>query len=283
MLKHTKGNLNDSLGDRMKMYEQAEAGRVLMPGIPVIARLDGRSFHNFTKGLPRPYSEPLHTCMVDTVKELIKQSHATVGYTQSDEISLVWTDFVKHEEFLFSSKIQKLTSVLASIATVAFYRSVLTHLGSDYADRMPTFDCRVWQVPNEGEALNVLRWREWDCTKNSITMAASAYYSHTELHKKSGSEKQEMLWQQGINWNDYPDWFKRGTYVKQVRIHSAFTAEEIDNLPEKHHARVDPNLVVRRSVITALNFPALGGLANPEILFYNSELQDEISASLLVR
>jgi tRNA(His) 5'-end guanylyltransferase len=79
---------------------------------------------------------------------------------------------------------------------------------------MPRFDARVYVVPTLEEAVNSFLWREQDATKNSITMAASAYYSHNELMNKNGSEKQEMLFQKEVNWNDYPTFFIRVSYVQ---------------------------------------------------------------------
>lgn len=81
---------NDSLGDRMKMYEAPTTNRVIFKGQPIIARLDGKSFHTFTKGLSRPYDERLKNLMVAITKELVDRYGAIIGYHQSDEITLVW-------------------------------------------------------------------------------------------------------------------------------------------------------------------------------------------------
>jgi tRNA(His) 5'-end guanylyltransferase len=141
-----------------------------------------------------------------------------------------------------------------------------------YASRMPTFDARVWNVPNTSEGANVFLWREWDATKNSISMAASHYYSHKTLHEKTGSEKQELLFQKGINWNDYPTYFKRGTYVQRRTEEIPFSTEELSKLPEKHTARVNPELKVTRSVVKVLDLPPLGSILNREaVIFYGAD------------
>jgi len=263
--------MNDSLGDRMKLYESAEAGRRLMPLAPALARLDGRAFHSFVRGLDRPYDERLSRLMIETARFLVQETIATVGYTQSDEITLAWvpTDF--ESQVFFDGRIQKMTSVLASLGSAYFNRRLPEFLPPEYAVRLPLFDARIWNVPNLDEAANTFLWRETDATKNSISMAARAYYNHTELHEKSGSEMQEMLFQKGVNWNDYPAFFKRGTYLRRETIRKPFTVTEVEDLPPKHAARTNANLVVERSVVTSENLPPLAKLVNRSGVLFASE------------
>ena len=250
----------DTLGDRMKMYEGIEADRFLMPGLPICARLDGRSFHNFTRGLKRPYDERLSKLMIETTKALVEETKANIGYTQSDEISLVWiAPNVKSETF-FAGRIQKLCSVLASIATGAFNANKIELLPEKKS--IATFDCRAWNVPNIDEAVNSLRWREWDATKNSITMAASSMYSHKELQGKNGSVKQEMMFTKGVNFNDYPAFFKRGTYVQRKNFTRPFNSDEMKRLPPQHEAHRNPGLLVTRSQVVELDMKPIGQITN---------------------
>ena len=107
----------DKFGDRMKMYEGIEAQRAFMPGLPICVRIDGRAFHTFTRGMQRPYDKAMADAMIETTKYLVQQTYACIGYTQSDEISLVLRD---DAEPLFGGRISKLTSVLASMATAKF-------------------------------------------------------------------------------------------------------------------------------------------------------------------
>ena len=93
-------------------------------------------------------------------------------------------------------------------------------------------------------------------------MAAHDYYSHKQLQNKSGKEKQEMLFEKGINWNDYNAFFKRGTYVQRKRIVTPFTAEEIEKLPAKHNARKDPNFCVERWIVDKVDLPPLSKIEN---------------------
>jgi tRNA(His) guanylyltransferase len=261
--------MKDELGDRMKGYESAMAGARCMPMLPVLARIDGRAFSSFTRGMNRPFDERMSYVMIDTARRLVDETGALIGYTQSDEITLAWFAATSKSQIWFDGRIAKMTSQLAALATLYFYESVLESL-PEYAKRQPTFDARVWQVPNLSEAANVFLWREWDATKNSISMAAGELYSHRALMGKSGKEKQEMLFQKGINWSTcYPDYFKRGTYIQRATTTRAFTTSEIDQLPPKHAARANPELVVERSVVSILSLPPLSTIANRVDVLFN--------------
>lgn len=255
----------DSLGDRMKLYEGIGGDRILIPGLPVCVRLDGRSFHSFTKGLDRPYDIRLSDMMVETTKTLVEESHATIGYAQSDEITLLYLPVENEPVNFFAGRVQKLVSVLASIATAKFNELRIAQLPAK--KKMATFDCRVWNLPSIDEAINAFRWREWDATKNSISMAASAYYSHSELQDKSGSDKQDLLMKKGINWNNYPAFFKRGTYVKRVTTTRTLTEDELKQLPEKHQARTMGKNTYTRSEVVRLDLPPITTITNIRDVF----------------
>jgi tRNA(His) guanylyltransferase len=251
----------DSFGDRMKMYENSEAGRRFMPLLPVCARLDGKTFHTFTHGLERPFDPRLTELMRQTTKYLVETTGASIGYTQSDEISLVWYSFEFKSQIYFDGRIQKMASVLAAMTT-AYFNKYLPEFLPEKSDAMPLFDCRVWQVPTLEEAANTFLWREVDAKKNSISMAARHYYSHRELHQKTGNEMQEMLFQKGVNWNDYPNHFKRGTFVQRHKLVRGFSAEELEQLPPKHQAHNKPDLVIERTEVRFLEMPPFSKVLN---------------------
>lgn len=251
----------DNFGDRMKMYENQTCGIKLIPRIPVIARLDGKGFSKFTKGLKRPYDERLSNLMIETTKYLVKETNANCGYTQSDEITLMWYTDKVDSSIYFDGRLFKMIGDLSAMASVYFNRRLGEFL-PEKMDKMPRFDCRVYNVPTLDEAVNSFLWREQDATKNSISMAAQAFYSHKELMGKNGGDKQEMLFQKGVNWNDYPTFFKRGTYVQRRRVLTPFTSEEIEKLPLKHNARKDPKFMVERWVIDRVELPPLTKLEN---------------------
>jgi tRNA(His) guanylyltransferase len=255
-----------SLGDRMKFYEGQFSLR-LKTLCPIIARIDGKCFHSWTKGLERPYCSDLSSLFVKTCQHLMDETNATCGYTQSDEISLAWiTDDVKQEIFM-GAKLQKMVSVLSSLTTAYFNEQ---RAFSSLLNLKPTalFDCRVFEVPTRTEACNHFVWREQDATRNSVQMAARSVFSHKQCDNKNGKELMEMLFQAGINWNDFPDFFKRGTYVRKLMVERPFTTEEIEKLPARHEARSNPELVVRRTVFSASSLPVLTSIINRELVLF---------------
>ena len=259
----------DNFGDRMKAYEAAEAERYFMPLLPIYARIDGRCFSGFTHDLERPFDPRITRGMIETTKFLVEETQARIGYTQSDEISLVWQQDRYDSEVFFTGKIHKLTSVLASLASVKFNHVCLANetLRERTRKVMPVFDCRLFQLPNRTEAANAILWREKDATKNAISMAARSFYSHKELHGKSASEMQEMIFQKGQNFNDYPAFFKRGTFVRRITEQRAFTPEELSRIPEKH--RPGPESLVTRSRVVELEMPIFSKVLNREAVIFD--------------
>jgi tRNA(His) 5'-end guanylyltransferase len=235
----------DDLGNRCKEFEMAEAGRKLMLGLPILARLDGRAFHTFTKGLARPYDKDFMGLMVKTASHLVEMEHADLGYTQSDEITLVW---LPKDERPFGGRIQKLESILAGRASGFFSRHLLSMLPSK-ADLYPHFDCRVWAVPDLNEVYNVFKWRELDASKNSLSMLAQAHFSHKQLHGKKGKDQHDLLHSVEVNWNDEEPAFKRGTYLRRETVERILTLDELARIPKAHR----PEGPVLRTMVKALH------------------------------
>lgn len=258
------------LGDRMKAYESVESNRRLMPTLPIIARLDGRAFHTFTSGMERPFDSRLRSCMVIATRQLVEETGASMGYVQSDEVTLAWHHTTHDSQMYFNGRIAKLTSVLAASMTLHFYRALLSQM-AQYSDRCPTFDARVWNVPTREEAANVFLWREWDATKNSITMAAEQFYGPDELHGLNSNERQELLFQKGVNWNDYPPEFKRGTYLQRRTIGIPFQPIDASKLPPKHAYHTNPDLRIERSVCGPVPMPPFGTVVNREEVVFDGK------------
>jgi tRNA(His) guanylyltransferase len=256
----------EALGNRHKEFEKRETFRSVMPGVPTVVRLDGRSFHRFCAKLTRPYDVRLSVSMQETMKYLVAETHAAVGYTQSDEITLVFPNQDSRKKMLFDGKIQKLCSVLAAMATAKFNREICERI-PEKAHLLPVFDARVWSYPTLELAAENLLWRESDATRNSLTMAACAYYSQKELHKAGYAKKHEMLFAKGINWADYPDFFKKGTYARRESVMRELSAKELARIPEKHRNQGP----VIRSVIQELNIPPLARIQNPVGYLFNRE------------
>lgn len=199
---------NTPLTTRMQGYENAP--KVQFPSDSIIvARIDGRGFSKFTKNFDKPFDRWFTTKMIEVTKALVEETCATVGYTQSDEISLIWHTDNPNGQVFFNGKLQKLVSICASIATAYF-----NNPGCD-DQPLAFFDCRVFTVPSKDEGVNYLFYRQRDAIRNSISMAAHTEFGHKKLMNKSTNEQIEMLKEAGIDWFDYPTPNKIGTFVKR--------------------------------------------------------------------
>lgn len=248
-----------TLGDRMKNNYENITRYYLTRRMPVIIRIDGRAFHTFTRGFKKPFDDILVNTMQDTMKYLCENIQGCVlGYTQSDEISLVLTDYAEiTSDAWFGNNLQKMCSVSASMATLAFNKffseqvqdfmydccneygdSVLPEKQNDYDfaynvyfKKLDTamFDSRVFTIPKE-EVCNYLIWRQQDATRNSIQSVGQANFSQKELHGKSCNNIQDMLMlERGINWNDYSTTLKQGSCCIKAD-HSLTEYDEVGNI-----------------------------------------------------
>lgn len=257
------------LSDRMKTYEATSLALArLTPNLPVIARIDGKAFHSWTRGLLKPYDDRLQDLFDVVTRWLVLETAARIGYTQSDEVSLIFYNDQKPDSQIFlDGRIAKLTSILASMTTAVFneFAPRLVEKGKPFA----YFDCRVFTVPSEAEAANYLIWRELDATRNSIQMAAQAYFSPKQLNGKKSEHLHDMLMDREINWNDYPARFKRGAYFRRVVENRTFMPHEIAALPEKHAARRVPSLTFARTNVRQIDMPPILRVVNREkVIFY---------------
>lgn len=202
--------MKDSLGDRMKAnYENRTRIQLTRRGYTII-RIDGKAFHSYTKGLARPFDQKLIADMDATAAFLCKNIQgAKFAFVQSDEISILITDFDElSTDAWFDNNIQKMTSVSASIATAKFNEL--------RPGKLAFFDSRVFQLPSKSEVENYFIWRQQDTVRNSISSVAQSLYSAKQLHGIPTNQLQEMIFQKGINWNDYDSDLKRGRLIKRV-------------------------------------------------------------------
>lgn len=235
---------NDEIGNRMKENYEKIFQNELVKRVPVAIRIDGRAFHTFTRGFKKPFDPILIKSMQDTMKYLCENIQGCIlGYTQSDEITLILQDYKTHTtQPWFNYEIQKICSISASMATMAFNKFFNTNVNEwgkntfpnwieggtnenllDYKDELALstayykaickgaqFDSRCFNIPKE-EVANLLFWRQLDAARNSVQMVGRAYYSHSQLNGKNNSQIQDMLIEKGINWNDFPTTQKRGS------------------------------------------------------------------------
>lgn len=235
-------SVHDELGKRMKIYEAVPKMK-LVRRMPVAIRLDGKAFHTFTRGMQKPFDEVLIKSMQETMQYLCKNIQGCVlGYTQSDEITLILVDYKELNTCAwFDNEVQKMVSISASMATMAFNRAFAKNVdewgrltfpdwdngGTDKEldenllklndvyqkaiEKGAMFDARVFNIPKE-EVTNLILWRQFDATRNSIQMVGQANFSHNELQGKTCNQIQDMLHElRNINWNDFPTTQKRGS------------------------------------------------------------------------
>lgn len=242
--------VNDELGKRMKeFYEQVPKTR-LVRRTPVAIRIDGKAFHTFTRGFEKPFDEVLGRTMRETMKYLCENIQGCVlGFQQSDEITLILIDYKKlTSSAWFDYEVQKMCSIAASMATMAFNKFFIKEAEEWFSNQKPfitetirlydlyrlksetgaMFDARVFNIPKE-EVANLIYWRQLDATRNSIQMVGQANFSHKELQNKSCNAIQEMLFQErDINWNDFPTHLKRGSCCVKSDVSVTFATEHED-------------------------------------------------------
>ena len=218
------------LAIRMKSYEERQDFKLLTK-MPVVVRIDGRAFHTFTKGMVRPFDDDvLLEAMRRTALYLCKNiSGCVFGYTQSDEITLVLTDYENYNsQPWFDYRIQKICSITASMATKEFntsfrelvnkkYEKISSEEATLYRNSIDKamFDSRAYNMPID-DVPNVLYWRQLDASKNSVSQVAQSMFSNKELHGKNQADRIDMLFEKGLNWYDMPIYLKRGTCVVQI-------------------------------------------------------------------
>ena len=225
--------MKDQLGDRMKDFYEDRTRFKLVRRTNTIIRIDGKAFHTYTKGLKRPFDEGLMEDMNKTTEYLCQNIQgAKFGYVQSDEISILITDYDDISTHAwFDGNLQKMASIAASLATAKFNQLRMERKSwegydvSGYLDqddisnfKLAMFDARVFQIPYQEEVINYFNWRQQDATRNSISSVAQSLYSPKELHGKKTDEMQEMIFQKGINWNDYSPREKRGSLIRKVQV-----------------------------------------------------------------
>lgn len=261
----------EKLAEWCKWLEKNFSPEIMIPTLPVIIRLDGNNFSTWTNGLEKPFDKNLTQLMIETTKFLVKETNAIVGYTQSDEITLILYSSDRKKSIYNDGKKQKILSKLTG-KCVTFFNQRRTELLPKH-NKLANFDCRIYQTPTLHDACIQLLWRENDATRNSISMLAQSIFSHNELKNVNTSEMQDkMMLEKGVNWNNLEVKLKRGTYVKRIVTSKPFTSEELKTLPPKHNAHKDPNLLITRSIIKEIEYPIFNKITNKEdVIFFDAE------------
>ena len=259
--------MKDELGDRMKDFYEDRTRYKLARRTNTIIRIDGKAFHTYTKRLERPFDLGLMEDMNKTTEYLCQNIQgAKFGYVQSDEISILITDYDDISTHAwFDGNLQKMASIAASLATAKFNQLRMARFARNsgiepkYRDesyiseseiegfKLAMFDARVFQIPYQEEVFNYFIWRQQDATRNSISSVAQTYFSTTELKGKKTNDMQDMLMvQKEINWNDFSPREKRGSLIRKVE--RQFVRKDIDPIDDGKTYAIDKGNIYTRNV-----------------------------------
>jgi len=213
----------------MKGFESQTSSQSLNPEQPYIARIDGHHFSTFLKAFHKPNDIRVYNAMLNTTKDLVFHFKATCGFTQSDEITLIftlkYTKSGKTEVFPNSGRVLKTATIMAGFTSTCFFKHLLkevkgnVNLENYVMKSMPHFDCRIFNVPENYELVNNVKWRHnFDCKRNSISSLASKHLSFKVLKGLNSEQKIQIMLEKGVSWEAEPHWYKFGTFVKLERF-----------------------------------------------------------------
>lgn len=242
----------DTVGNICKALEDIESGRRVEKNQIMMVRLDGHGFSKFTKGLRRPFDPRMSSLMVEVTKFLIEETGAIHGYTQSDEITLIWKPSDPNvQDHYFGGRFQKVASICAAKATRKFNSLLSSFLPEKNAEG-GEFDARCQAFDKCSDALRTLQWREQDAFKNSISMTAHEFFDFKSLQGVCGADMIKMLAEINVDFHSLPNFFKFGTHAKRVFTEEFMSEKELLAIPEKHR----PSGAVIRKKVKAFSFPS---------------------------
>lgn len=232
----------------------------------VIVRCDGRGFSKWTrKYTTKPFDRAFTNAMVETCKAVMLETNASYAYAVSDEMTFVFAP----GNHPFAGRHQKIVTTIASSVSVNFFGRFLMEKGWSFVGTdVPTFDGRMFVIPDNDEdtALRAVLWRILDGRRNSVQMHAQSLFGHEELQRMSTSQLRVLCAESGHPWEELDPLFRHGAMFRKVHGMVKFSREEIDNLPEKHHARKNPDLEFPRSEIQMVDDQTLYSFVSTGVL-----------------
>lgn len=263
--------LNNSLGTRMKLYESV-LGKIQLPVKSfTLIRVDGKSFHTYTKHLKIPFDKDFHKAMDETAIELCKQMSGSLGaYVQSDEISILLSNSKqKKTEAMYNNNLQKLVSISASVATAAFNKCRITQDPARCNEKLAHFDSRAFTIPLASEVDSYFIWRQDDAMRNAISSIARSRFSHKELECKTSAERIKLIEESGDSLSNYDPGNLQGRIVVQESVlkEVSFTRNGMSDVEK---------IQIARSIWTSKAAPRFRD-SRPQYLFDFSQNIQEVS------
>lgn len=257
-----------ALEDAQRQKEASTTAAVLDKELPVVIRLDGHAFRTYTRHLDKPFDSRLVQAMDTVTRFLVEETKADVGYTQSDEISLM---FLNGAKLPFNGRLLKLCTLLAGMASAKLNEAVAAE-GIPRSNGQPYFDCRASNRESLEEAANYFLWRETDGMRNSTSMLAQSLFSKKELFKVNQEGLRKLLREKGCPWEHLPVREQRGAYFYRETYEMPMDEETLNLIPEKHRATA-PAVIIRTKIV-GVEHPPIEALENPvQVLFFRDKPQ----------
>jgi len=220
--------MEDEIGERMKVYERGLELNVKNDQ-PFIVRLDGHRFSKFTKGFKKPFDERIYIAMIRTTIDLVQEFSPNLAYTQSDEITLVFTpQFDENnniKNYFFNGRVQKIVSLMSGFTSSRF----AYHLSRETFDKdneqelldkifLAYFDGRIFNIPDNSEVLYNIVWRMTDAKRNSKNNLGHLHFSQKEVEGLPPGEILKKLETKGVDWHSFPGAYKWGSFIKKSQF-----------------------------------------------------------------
>jgi tRNA(His) 5'-end guanylyltransferase len=261
----------DPLGDKVKALENVANSQQFSSDAFLLARVDGRAFHTFTKGMAKPFDGWLLDAMITATTIVSVDLKPRLAYVQSDEATFSWRCSTGVDVLPFNGRVQKLCSLTAALFTAAFIDSLVKTNPNRYIElnRVPAFDCRIWEVPSYQDQYDAFTWREKDAVKNAVSTAACTVATARELAGLKHRERLDILKQRGFDWDGLPNSYKHGAYVRRMARFEEIDEITLAKIPAtkrpasgtlvlRHDVRVDEQLLSIKQLDNVEGFFALG-------------------------
>lgn len=256
-----------ALAERLAAFEAVESDRYLDPAAPIIARIEAHVPTSLKKLIARPHDQAIQLCINAGAAAAAQESRAQFVYTQGMEIVLMW-HVDKPQSLWHAGRTLRMASRLASIVTLNFYRMMEQRI-PNVLEHAPTFEGRVFQVPDRQTASEVLIWRQWLAIMHVTHRLAAEQFSRQEIGDRSAEQLKQMLFNRGFRWSDVPREFRYGACgQRRKEPQRRWSDEYLATLPDDHPAHANPFEMVNRVEYVDIELPVFSQVTNAVDVFF---------------